>query len=282
MLLSACGRYQPKSITASLGKEKTAALTDYEALYAPILEENLEIIQNGYDYETQYKYVSNGIIEEVMYAEGRELLQSIGYVIMDISGDSIPELLIGKNADYEYDDKEEQSYIYSIFTIKDDKAFCVIDGWARSSHVWMGNGYVLYTGSNGAAYSLFGKYHLSHDGTTSEWDDFYFTDEDPDSHDILYYHNTEGIVDPKVSEKLDIQGGEFWSLIDDSNTQLLTWTSIGAFESSNKGTGADTIVNDINKFTLDFYMWYHSIIRRYHIYEQPQIQHRSRSALATR
>lgn len=42
------------------------------------------------------------------------------------------------------------------------------------------------------------------------------------------------------------------------------------------------IVNDINKFTLDFYMWYHSIIRRYHIYEQPQIQHRSRSALATR
>ncbi len=29
-------------------------------------------------------------------------------------------------------------------------------------------------------------------------------------------------------------------MIDDSNTQLLTWTSIGAFESSNKGTGADT------------------------------------------
>ncbi len=114
MFLSACGKYQAKSITASLGKEKTAALTGNDNQEAQTAATNSkECGEPQTDYETLY-----------------------APVLEDISGDSIPELLIGQNADYDYDDIGEQSYIYSIFSLKDKEIVFVIDGYKTELLTW--------------------------------------------------------------------------------------------------------------------------------------------------
>ncbi|MBR5360095.1 MAG: hypothetical protein IK123_04310, partial [Lachnospiraceae bacterium] len=84
--------------------------------------------------DREYDYISTGLMEKVSYAEDDHLLYDIGYVMTDISGDGIPELIIGYDDDIQYDDLDEQSYILSVYTVKNKEPFCVIEGWARNSY----------------------------------------------------------------------------------------------------------------------------------------------------
>jgi hypothetical protein len=197
---------------------------DYEAVYAPVLEETLDLIINGYDYEKTYDYIADGLIEAVMYPGDTDLSQEIGYAIMDISGDGVPELLIG------YDiEKGAKSEVYGAYTCVDEKPVTAFTGWARSSHDYMGDGNFFYFGSNGAMSSLFGKHHLSEDGTEVVWDDFYFSDEKEDG-SLGYFHNTTGMYDQAASEELEIPDEEFWNLMDtDGHYETIPWTPIGLY-----------------------------------------------------
>ena len=84
--------------------EEDKSELDYEVVYAPVKDEVLDLIINGYDYEKDYVYPSSGIMESVMYRTKTDLLNNIGYVIEDINGDGIPELLIGEDMVGYYDD----------------------------------------------------------------------------------------------------------------------------------------------------------------------------------
>ncbi|WP_031555739.1 hypothetical protein [Oribacterium sp. FC2011] len=204
----------------------SADLAAYEALYSPVLEEVREVVTNGYDHDKEYKYVSNGLMEKCMYPGDDDLTKAVGYVLKDVSRDGIPELIIG--CDEKYGDNEPRSYIFNLFTLKDDEVQSVFDGWARSSYQWMGDDHFYYSGSGGAAITIFGENHLSPDGTEIVWDDFYFSDE-KEVGNIGLYHNTSGIFDAGKAEELDMSDSEFFDKMDDyeSKCQMLSWTPVG-------------------------------------------------------
>ena len=202
---------------------------DYEAVYAPVFAEVLEVIENGYDYEKEYRYVSDGLVEKIMYPGDGDLMDAVGYVLMDVSGDGVPELLIG--CDEVYDTAHPESYFFEVYTVKDDEPFPVFEGWARSNYIWMGDGHFYYLGSNGAMSTLMGENHLCKDGTEIVWDDFYFTEEKADG-EIGYYHNTTGIYDTEKSEELSAFEDRFIELMDDyeARCQQLSWIPIGSLK----------------------------------------------------
>ena len=204
--------------------ENTDSL-DYEAIYEPALSENLDLIEYGYDDEKDYKYVSSGMIEKVMYEEKELLLQEVGCVIEDISGDGIPELLIG--ADGVYNTDQDASGVFSVFTYKDGEVVTVIEGWARNVFLYLGGGRFYTIGSGGAMYTGFGELHLSADGSEIIWDDYYFTSDKEGEDDIFYFHNTTGDFNVDASEELEISMDEFFDVMLNYKFELLPWKPLG-------------------------------------------------------
>ena len=147
---------------------------------------------------------------------------------MDVSGDGIPELMIGYDTEG-YEGQDKQSNVLSLFSIKDGKPVAAFESWARSSHQWIGDGHFFYSGSNGAASTLFGEHHISKDGTEVVWDDFYFSDETP-SGDIAFYHNKTGMYDAAASEVVNMPEEDFWKLMDGYKSELLSWKPVRQWE----------------------------------------------------
>lgn len=147
---------------------------------------------------------------EAAKASGGEALNEIGYVLKDISGDDVPELLIGS---FEKDDDAyTNNEIYLTYTLLEDSPEIMFYGWNRNAYSLKDDNSFFYNGSSGVAYSAFGKYHISEEGE-SVCDDFYFTypqEDNPEEIEIFY--NTTGIFDNKKAERLDMTLDEFWEL----------------------------------------------------------------------
>ena len=183
-----------------------------EELYAPVLGEILGLIRDGEDAAGPFPYTPMGMFERVMYEENREtLLKSIGYAITDISGDGVPELLIGEDTAFELEHGEKTTTVYACYTLKRDEIVCTFEGYARSAYQWMGDGTFYYFGSAGAAHSLCGTARLSKDGTDLVWNDFYFTDLN-NAGEIAIFYNTTGDFDTHMSEETDITFEEFQAI----------------------------------------------------------------------
>ena len=186
-------------------KEKEAH--DYTKVYSRVLEAHLRLIKNGGEGEFEG---SIGVSEAVMGLETEEALSAVGYIIQDISGDGIPELLIGE---YSEEDGAFGTMIYALYNCTNGVSECVFEGWYRNAYHWMGDGMFTYSGSGGAIYSMFGTAALSKDGTALEWQDYYFTyEKDENFEEIGCYHNTTGEDNPVDSEVLDISLDDFWDL----------------------------------------------------------------------
>lgn len=127
---------------------------NYEEVYAPVFDEIFEVLDYGFNMDKEYKYVSGGLSEKIMYSGDDDLLNSIGYLLTDLSGDGVPELLIGSDEEY---DGRRISYIYTLCTIKDDEPVCVLFGSTRSSYNYMGDGHFYYEGSGGVSITIFGE-----------------------------------------------------------------------------------------------------------------------------
>ncbi|MCR5341744.1 MAG: hypothetical protein K6E70_00065 [Butyrivibrio sp.] len=200
---------------------------NYESFYKPVLDEILNTMIAGVDSDHPTSYVPSGLEERIMYDPDNNVLQTVGYRIDDVSGDGFAELLIVDNGDD--DDTSSNSLIYGIYTRKDGNINMTIDGWARSSHSWIGDNRFGYLGSGGTDATYFGIYHLSKDGTQSEWEDFYFTD--GDSGDIKYYTNKEGAAEIDLSEETDPDtANKFWAYLD---TQKAPQLEITLFDNYN-------------------------------------------------
>ena len=92
--------------------------------------------------------------------ERTALLQYLGYTIEDISGDGIPELLIGTIPNDAAEVPETQLNLGG-YTCKDGEPVCFLEGWARNVYEWLGDGRFFYFASRGYAYSGFGPVHIS-------------------------------------------------------------------------------------------------------------------------
>ena len=181
---------------------------NYEELYQKTLVKTYDFIKNV-DFDAEYDDCYMGIFEALLTL-GDEGINAIEYVIKDINKDNVPELLIGSF------DKHENAYtnndIYAIYSIINNKAEFVVGGRSRSMYSLNEDGNLFYIGSNGAAYSIFGVYHISKDGKVV-CDDYYFTyPDDNDYSKIELYHNQTGEFQRESSEKLDIAYDDFWKL----------------------------------------------------------------------
>ena len=219
---------------------------DPETAYQPVFDEILEIIEYGYNMDREYDYASGELTQKIDLGEKENLLDEIGYHYEDISGDGIPELLVGYDADYLQNGGE--SYIAGIYTLKDGKPYTTYAGSSRSGYMRMDDSHFFYTGNNGTSFTVMGKNHLSEDGTEIVWDDCYFTDEDENGH-IVFYHNKSGVIDADESEEMDITDEDFYEIMDDCaySCIMIGWTPLrdlagGSAEggSADAGTNAQT------------------------------------------
>ena len=196
---------EPQNSLEDFQEEKEAP--DYTKVYSRVLEAHLRLIKNGGEEEFEG---STGAWEAVAGLGTEEALNCIGYTIEDISGDGIPELLVGEISE------EADSFgtmIYALYNCAKGVPECTFEGWYRNAYYWMGDGNFAYSGSGDAAYSMFGMTALSEDGSALEWQEYYFTHEkDENFEEIGFYYNMTGETDPAASEELDISLDEFWDL----------------------------------------------------------------------
>ena len=206
-------------------EEKAEESIDHEAVYQPVFDEIFEIIDYGYNMDREYTYASNGLVDKIETARNEGNMDEIGYRYEDVSGDGIPELLIGYNADYLQNGGE--SYILNLFTIKDDKPYTTYAGHWRSGYQRYNDSQFFFTGSGGMSFVQMGLNHLSKDGTEIEWDDFYFTDEKEDREIGIYYNKT-GTAEAKEAEELAISMDDYYEIMDDLayNCKTFGWTSL--------------------------------------------------------
>lgn len=237
-------------------EENASADTDYEAVYEPVFTEIFDIIDYGYNIDREYKYASGDLTRKIDTGEINNLLDEIGYRYEDISGDGVPELLIGYNADYLNNGGE--SYISAIYTIKNGKPFTSFACSDRSGYMRMDDSHFFYTGNIDANFSVMGKNHLSKDGTEIEWDDCYFKDEKEDG-TVGYYHNKTGIIEAKESEKMNISDEDYYEIMDDCaySCIMIEWTPIGSLKGgSGSGDKADAEEGSDEEGTIPQYLLY--------------------------
>ena len=181
---------------------------EYVVKYEDVLADVYAFISN-IDNEVGPKEGFDGIWEAAKALDD-EALSKIGYLLKDITGDDVPELLIGS---FEKDDTAyTNNEIYLIYTLQGVKPEIVLYGWSRNSYSLKDDNSLFYQGSSGAALSAFGIYHISSDGE-AVCDDFYFTY--PNEYDmsvIEIFHNKTGIFYNEEGERLDMTLEEFWVL----------------------------------------------------------------------
>ena len=212
VLLSACGKTNVNKPDDATDKTDTETKVDYALKYEDVLAKTYEFIKN-IDRKVGPDDGMAGIWDAALALED-EALNEIGYTFKDLNGDDVSELLIGSfnNADDAFVNNE----IYMIYTLKNDTPEFLLEGMSRNMYSLKDDGSFFNMGSNGAAYSIIGTYHISKDNEVV-CDDYYFTyPDDNDPSIIEIYHNNTGIYVRDDSEKLDITLDDFWTLQEDA------------------------------------------------------------------
>ena len=122
-------------------------------------------------------------------------LETLGYAVEDLSGDGVPELVIGFLPDHSI-------LQYAVYTLVDGRPQVVFED-EEGSLGYLGNGSFHYVVSLPTGMGQ-GTVSLSQDGTQILWEDFYFTLDDIfGCGTVTIYHNTTGSLDPAESELTD-------------------------------------------------------------------------------
>ena len=176
---------------------------DYIDIYKDIKADFISLFDN-----TDKEFDGAIGVSEIINQRGKnEALDVIGYAVKDLSGDNIPEFIVGF-----IDEDNKGSEILALYTVKDEKPAFVFESMTRSAYFLINDGNLFYQGSAGAAYSIFGSYAISENGAELICNDYWFTHEkDKTSYEIGYYHNTTGEYDKAVSEELNITEDEFFN-----------------------------------------------------------------------
>lgn len=198
-------------------KEKTEAEPEGMAItIAPtVYEEQLKII---YSVLTEPEEMDpfemegmTGIGEWIRYSDTAKILRELGYAIMDVNGDKVPELLIADIQKREGDISLGNS-LYTLYSYVDGKVVCLLDGYARNQYALLEDGYIYNTGSSGALYYGSMLYTLPQGADALQCMECYFTHERNGNYeDIAVYHNTTGSWNAEESEETTMTLSEFYA-----------------------------------------------------------------------
>lgn len=215
-------------------EETTEKVISLDSLgYTEILDRFYKLVALGYNGEA-IQEDEIGIAEMIIGVAPKEALESVGYAVVDINDDSVPELVIGM-IDRPGKDAAYGSFINALYTSRKNSPVLILTGWGRNSYKFMENGGFFYQGSSGAAQSAFGEFVFSQDGSSIECKDFYFTDvKDGNYDDLLYFHNQTGTWDVQFSEQLSTTSEKFWQMSKeyDKRTGIVELTPFAKYELS--------------------------------------------------
>lgn len=184
-------------------EQPDAQTPELAARYDELVERFYALVVDPYGFTDIAEYGELGVIESARSA-GDGALDALGYTIEDISGDGVPELVVGTLPEF-------GGQTNAVYTLVDGQPQFVLEGWYRSSYVYMGDGHFFYYGSSSAAETGQGVFYLTKDGTALECESFLFTSPNSDD-DLDVYYNETGSWDTTESEKSDMTAEEFWAL----------------------------------------------------------------------
>lgn len=151
-----------------------------------------------------------GVEEALNWMKVEGALSGVGYLEKDITGDGVPELIIGAVPGTGTQTGADNA-AYAVYTLVSGRPQLVFEGWERNRYRYLGNGRFFNQGSNGAMYSIFGTYALSSNGQSLQNEEYFFT-YDKANQGMGLYRNTTGQWDPAVSEELKITESAFWQI----------------------------------------------------------------------
>lgn len=202
LMFCACGRGNSENIFDS-GKADTVYLKPV-ASYQDILDNVYEVIvaDKAADIvEADKLFSSTGIREAKIWRGTDETLSSVGYTLYDVDGNGIEELIIADKRENIYDNR-----ILLMYTLHNGKPVLLIDGWMRYRFYLLDDNTVYNEGSSGAAYTIFATYRMAEDGIRLEAIDCYYSDPGFNyKPDIVWHHNTTGIVTMEESEIIEFE-----------------------------------------------------------------------------
>lgn len=212
------------------------AAVNYSQAYDKTLRAFRQVVMEGSDENVNIDGTT-GLAEAVAGKKNGAAAESVGFAIKDISGDGIPELLIGAVTERK-GAAGRGSRIYAVYTCVNGTPQFSFEGWARNSLDYMGNGRFFRKGSNGAMYSIFGQYKIAKNGTALRCIDYYFTfEKDKDFKKIGYFYNNSGKWDKAASKELGISQAQF-SLIEMDLTRDITAVELTPFPEYKKQASA--------------------------------------------
>ncbi len=210
LVLFGCGDKGAKTTAAAqtppVAAPAAAKAPAYEVAYSKILDGAYEFVTTG----SEKNLVNEGMggVEEVYHMQGAQQAQNLlGYSLLDVTGDNVPELLVGF-----INSKMGSGYygneIYAVYSMVDGRAQRLLEGWGRTSINLLPEDKFFYRSSGGAADYVYAKLRLASDGA-SNFDYYCFTQGAGDG-TVRMYRNRTGSNDPKASQELKQTLDEFF------------------------------------------------------------------------
>lgn len=204
----------------------------YTSYYKGTLDNIANMISNYSQFDNAYELAELGIPEIISYY-GATAGAHIGYTVTDLSGNGVPELVIGTIG--ESDVPEWNNLIACMFTYKNGEVVNVFRSLDWDAYYYLGNGKFLNT-SNESGYdgkNHFSTYSFDSDGTKLICNDSYFYEPIANSNQFQYYHNATGDLDPSSSEKITITDDVFRQKENDlkNDVQQLSLTPFSNYKS---------------------------------------------------
>ena len=189
--------------------------------YQDILDNVYEVIVSDSTagiVEADELFSSPGIWETRIGRDTDENLSAVGYVLYDVDGNGIEELIIADTGESVWDNR-----LLLMYSLLDGKPVLVIDGWVRNRYYLLNDNTIYNEGSGGAAYTTFAAYRMAKDGVSLEVIDYYFSDYRDDSSEEYWlvegnwgwFHNTTGEHKKDESEWMEFENNDVpWEMMD--------------------------------------------------------------------
>lgn len=229
---------------------------DYLEIYSGIIDSFYRYIESDVTFNSDAPEGSNGIQEAAAYMDIYEALENLGYSLIDINDDDVPELILGNV----YGEHEMYgSELLAVYTIADKAPELVFEGWSRSSYYLCYDNTIYHSGSGGAAYNCTALYTLPKGKSELETIDYCFSD--VDSYDNpIYYSNSKGEWDVNSPYSEQLSENEYDSRIGSMMNighQTLNFTSFYNYNESKNDTNSVKI-HDADRF-FNIYPVYNTV-----------------------
>lgn len=172
--------------------------------YVRLIQLAEEVMQDPIKAQEEFdRYVDeNGeaLFSTEFFIKNDDPSQELGYLVQDVNGDGIKELMFGVN--WRSEDNEEH-IIFDLYTLKNDKAVHVFDGWWRNRYYPTDNGELINFRTASADEDGYFLYRF--DGSTlNEGEEI--QEENLDQYDIIYPYFIPFGADWEELEDIDENG----------------------------------------------------------------------------